>query len=1573
MDHSTTDFEVITIGLASPEEIRSWSHGEVKKPETINYRTYRPERDGLFCERIFGPTRDWECHCGKYKKVKFKGIICDRCGVEVTRSKVRRERMGHIELASPVCHSWYLKGVPSPISLLLDMSRRLLEEVVYFASYIVTSVNAEKLAQHKQDILDAAAEERKELHRRLDSTLTQLQERYEQGLAEGIEEQVEEVEPTPEPEIADEEEMESEAEEIVEDGEKGDLEAEEDELDDMDMDDDTAFDDVPFFAFDDEEDARPITKEGLSRQIKTQTETTEERIAQLDQACELLFELQPKQLISEMEHRSLNELMAVCEARLDGDLSDLFRAGLGAEAVKEILSQIDLDELALELRKEIDERRGARRSRAVKRLRVVEAFRNSKNRPEWMILDVVPVLPPELRPMVQLDGGRFATSDLNDLYRRVINRNNRLRRIIEINAPESIVNHERRLLQEAVDALIDNGRRSRPVTGSNRRPLKSLSDMLKGKEGRFRKNLLGKRVDYSGRSVIVVGPELQLHQCGLPREMALELFKPFVMNRLVEQGHTSNIKTAKRMVDRLRTEVWDALDEVIEDHPVLLNRAPTLHRLGIQAFEPVLIDGKAIQLHPLVCEAFNADFDGDQMAVHVPLSAHAQAEARLLMLSSRNLFKPADGSPICAPKYDIVLGCYYMTQQNPESEGSGRYFPTAESVITAYQHRKTDLHAQVYARVPQIYVISTDEKGKPLELDIQLGLDIKRIMAEVVSDEHPPRSREVTFTLTEEAVEDTDDTPWDCWFSPLPGTPRMPADKNEAALTSLRRRLVDACKGGYFPLGATIVLGVKRELIDTSVGRVVFNNYLPLDMRFVNHDVARDELGKLVRQCYDIYGQARTSELLDSLKSLGFKYATRSGLSICMADTNVPTSRSDILAETEKKVEKTNRAEQRGDIVEEEREEKVLSLWEIARERVADEIFANIGSFNPLWMMSNSGARANRSHISQICGMRGLMSDPFGRLIEALPVKSSFHDGLDVLEYFVSTHGARKGLADTALRTADAGYLTRRLVDVAQAVMIAQTDCGTREGITVTPLFEVDLYCPGCSEPDVYRVGKCQNCGHELPLNYNNDMLEDIDERIVGRVAAVDVTDPKDGHVIVAAGNEISDREAGLIVAAGIKHVTIRSPLTCEAREGICGKCYGRDMSTQRAVEIGTSVGIMAAQSIGEPGTQLTMRTFHTGGVAGETITAVADVKKRKQQALRSLHDDVDSGRVSLDATAGTGRARQKAIKEMLKVLESGVHGLLRVVELFEARTPKGEAITAEVDGTVAHIETVGFRRVIIHSQHSLDDLSAIRGEQLAEDAYAPDGKTLLAKRGAKLLKKTRQQLRKAGVTHVKIATAHLVPPRGELFVQANSEVRAGDPLTAGPLDPQSIIEKKGIGGVQEYLLKEVQKVYRPHGVGINDKHVEIIVRQMLLRRKIIDHADTKFLPGQIVDRFEFEGENRRVRELGGREATAKPQLLGITQASLATDSFLSAASFQRTTRVLSEAACEYKSDRLEGLKENVIIGRLIPAGTGMRMHRDREIGFAEGYELEIQEKPERETPEEAVQRLISQFGADAE
>jgi DNA-directed RNA polymerase subunit beta' len=1563
-DNTTTDFEAITIGLASPSEIRSWSHGEVKKPETINYRTYKPERDGLFCERIFGPSRDWECHCGKYKKVKFKGIICDRCGVEVTRAKVRRERMGHIELAAPVCHSWYLKGVPSPISLLLDMSRRLLEEVIYFASYIVTEVDADKLARRRADILSAVEAEKEEIASNCDVNIDALRERYEDGLRRVAERQ--------QAEQAEEKEGE-EAEEI--EGE----ETEELEFPAFDEDEPNFEDDVlpPAFAYSTDPLPEIMSEEDLTRRIDLERDSAKERIAELNSAAEKLFELAKGELISELEYRRLSDLMEVCEKHLDGNFQDLFRAGLGAEAIRDLLADIDLDELQHELRKEIDERTGARRARAVKRLRIVEAFRKSKNRPEWMILEVIPVLPPELRPMVQLDGGRFATSDLNDLYRRVINRNNRLRRIMEINAPESIINHERRLLQEAVDALIDNSRRSRPVTGSNRRPLKSLSDMLKGKEGRFRKNLLGKRVDYSGRSVIVVGPELKLNQCGLPREMALELFKPFVMQRLVAQGHTTNIKTAKRMVDRLRPEVWDALEEVIEGHPVMLNRAPTLHRLGIQAFEPILIDGKAIQLHPLCCEAFNADFDGDQMAVHVPLSAHAQAEARLLMLASRNLFKPADGAPITAPKYDIVLGCYYMTQENPRGLGHDKCFESAEAVASAYEYRKVDLHARIKVRIPQIFLTVTDETGEKLELDEELVQDLRRCIAVNVTDEHPVRDRSFEVTLTDQMVQWSSDV---LGREGTHGSARiepedLPSDKDARIQMLLEYYAGLGCLDGWLPVGSTIHAGIRRVLLETTPGRVIFNGILPLDMQFINHDIAREELGRLVNRCYRIYDQARTAELLDTIKATGFRFVTRSGLSICMNDTNVPTDKHSIITRAEREVRRINDAASKGHILADEREQLVLEQWLKAREEIADQIMANIDRFNSIWMMTNSGARANRSHISQISGMRGLMSDPFGRLIEDMPVKSNFNDGLNVLEYFVSTHGARKGLADTALRTADAGYLTRRLVDVSQDVMIRADDCGTTDGVTVYPFYEHELHCPSCGQEDHHRTGTCHYCGATVPQTTNNDVFETLQERVVGRTAAVDVLHPETGEVMVPAGAEITERAAQRITEAGIVEVTVRSALTCELRKGICAKCYGRDLARRRGVEIGTAVGIIAAQSIGEPGTQLTMRTFHTGGVAGEYITGVADVKKRKQQALRSLSDDIDQGLVSLDMVGGGGRARRKAIKEMLKVLETSVHGLLRVVELFEARTPKGQAITAKVDGEVAEIETKGLRTVVIHSRHSIDDLKTIQGERLAEDVMAPDGKTLLAKKGQKLLKKVRARLRKAGVESVAISTSHLVPYRGELFVQSGTEVRAGDRLTAGPVDPQSILEMKGVRGVQDYLLREIQTVYRAQGVSINDKHIEVIIRQMLRKRKIRDHGDTKFLPGEIVDRFDFDDENRRIRDLGGTEATADPILLGITQASLATESFLSAASFQRTTRVLTEAACEYRRDPLLGLKENVIIGRLIPAGSGMPVHRDRKISYSEDVRELVQTRTKTvlAEPKDAMEQFLEDLEAARE
>jgi DNA-directed RNA polymerase subunit beta' len=1486
----TRSFDVVRIGLASPEEIRSWSGGEVKKPETINYRTFKPERDGLFCERIFGPTRDWECHCGKYKKIKFKGIICDRCGVEVTRAKVRRRRMGHIELASPVCHIWYLKGVPSPISLLLDLSSRPLEKVVYYASYIVTAVDRAAIERRMDDIVRAAEEEKTAILADREAAVRKLREQFEEAQQRQAQEQA----------VVDE---------VSEEQEPGPGEEDEDVegLDDADAD---------YFEEGLEEDffteRPPMTEEDLVKRIQAEEESAAEAMRRIDDAVEKLREVTKKQLITEIEYRNIVNLLEVCEERLDGNFRDLIQAGLGAEAVRDLLKQIDLDELCAELRKEITETTGARRSRAVKRLKVAESFRKSKNRPEWMFLDGVPVLPPELRPMVQLDGGRFATSDLNDLYRRIINRNNRLKRIMEIKAPESIINHERRLLQEAVDALIDNSRRTRPVTGSNKRPLRSLSDMLKGKEGRFRKNLLGKRVDYSGRSVIVAGPELKLHECGLPREMALELFKPFVMKRLVEKGFTTNIKTAKRMVDRLKPEVWDALEEVIGEHPILLNRAPTLHRLGIQAFEPILIDGKAIQIHPLVCHAFNADFDGDQMAVHVPLSAHAQAEARLLMLAPQNLFKPADSSPICAPLYDIVLGCYYLTQERKGARGSGGVFANAEEAMLAYEHGRVDLHADIKVRLP-VLELSAKSGRKVVEVEERAAQDIKRVLAAAWERGEAPAR---TAALIEVAGEDVE-------------VRSLNGELAEGLAADLEAATRSAISRGRLPEVVSIEVAVRNRLCDTTVGRVILNRLIPLDLRRLDGEMSKGELAALTRRCFEAYGQERTVRMLDELKEMGFKFATRAGISISLADTDIHSDREQIIANAERQVEEANRQFHDGVIAAGERTQKIVTLWEEAREAVADAILGRIDRFNPIFMMANSGARAGRSHISQISGMRGLMADPFGRLIEDLPIKSNFHEGLNVLEYFVSTHGARKGLADTALRTADAGYLTRRLVDVAQDVIIRAKDCGTTNGIDVAVMYGDELKCAACGEEDLHRAGTCQHCGAPLPPS-DDEIIESLRERIVGRVLAAPLVAPQTGEVLGDAGTMVTEEIAEAAEAAGIVSARIRSPLTCQLRQGICATCYGLDLATKRMVDEGVAVGIIAAQSIGEPGTQLTMRTFHTGGVAQQYLTGVAEVKKKKQEALRGLHEDIDRGLVALDDTTAE-RERVKAIQQMLKVLEEPVHGLLRVVELFEARKPKGQAIVSEVDGYVFDVETKGLRTVIIHSEQPLDDRASVRGQHVAEDVKAPGKRGQpLVEAGEKLTEKKLARLLSAGVKKVLIRKAYLVPHRGRVYVQKGQEVRAGDRLTDGPLDPQKVLAMKGIRGVQDYLMREIQKVYKSQGVDINDKHIETIVRQMLKKRRIIDHGDTDFLPGEVVDRFDFEAENRRVAELGGREATAEWVLLGITEASLATESFLSAASFQRTTRILAEAAAAGKRDHLLGLKENVIIGRLIPAGSGL-------------------------------------------
>jgi len=1163
-----SNFDRMRIGLASPEQIEEWSYGEVKKPETINYRTLKPEKDGLFCERIFGPTKDWECHCGKYKRIRYKGMVCDRCGVEITRAKVRRERLGHIKLATPVSHIWYFKGIPSRMGLLLDISPRNLEKVLYFVSYIV---------------LDPG--------------------------------------------------------------------------------------DTPLIKY---------------------------------------------ALLSETEYRESRE-----------KYGDAFEAAMGAEAIKKMLVGMDLEKMAVELRTEFRETSGQRKIRAIRRLEVVEAFLVSGNRPEWMVLDVVPVIPPELRPMVQLDGGRFATSDLNDLYRRVINRNNRLKRLLDLGAPDIIVRNEKRILQEAVDALIDNGRRGRPVTGPGNRPLKSLSDMLKGKQGRFRQNLLGKRVDYSGRSVIVVGPELKFHQCGLPKEMALELFKPFVMKRLVQEGHAHNIKNAKRMVERVRPEVWDVLEQVIKEHPVLLNRAPTLHRLGIQAFEPILVEGKALQIHPLVCTAYNADFDGDQMAVHVPLSAEAQAEARILMLSSNNILNPKDGRPVATPTQDMVLGSYYLSVVREGAKGEGSAFSGYNEAYIAYANGHIDIHAEIW--VP-----------KPIEWDTQWIAKDKEISFEQYAD------------------------------------------------------------GRY-----------KR--FKTTIGRLIFNYEIPMvkEMGYFNSEVDKKVLGTIVDRCYRRLGISRCAVVLDGIKTLGFKYSTQAGITIGIEDIQVPKAKKAIMTAAEKQVVQIDLDFSMGLRNEEDRYNATVNIWTKATEDVTKELMNNLDKFNPIFMMANSGARGNVQQIRQLAGARGLMADPSGRIID-LPIKSNFREGLDVLEFFISTHGARKGLADTALRTADSGYLTRRLVDVAQDVITREDDCGDTQGIWVEEIKD----------------------------------LEPLAERIEGRYLNSSIINTQTGEIISAAGHFISADEAEMIDKYLLtrpveeRRVNIRSVLTCRTHHGVCCKCYGYNLATGDEVDIGEAMGIIAAQSIGEPGTQLTMRTFHTGGVAGDDIT----------------------------------------------------QGLPRVEELFEARKPKGLGVISEYDGIVNIGESKGRREIHILGEGKNE------GQVLVE---------YHASFGAKIK------------------------------VQQGQRVEAGDEITEGSINPHDMLSIKGIRGVQMYLLREVQKVYRLQGVDINDKHIEVMIRQMLKKVKVEEPGDTILLPGALVDSFEFESVNTATMAAGKEPATAKPMLLGITKASLATDSFLSAASFQETTRVLTDAAIKGKVDPLLGLKENVIIGKLIPAGTGLARYRD--------------------------------------
>jgi DNA-directed RNA polymerase subunit beta' len=1238
-------FDELRIGLATGDQIRAWSNGEVKKPETINYRTLKPEKDGLFCERIFGPTRDWECHCGKYKRVRFKGIICERCGVEITRAKVRRERMGHIELAAPVTHIWYFKGVPSRLGYLLDLAPKDLEKVIYFAAYIITRVDEERRHKDLPKIEEEFAAERSEIDGRRDE---QIQDRLK--------------------------ELEARLKELEGEGAKS--------------------------------AQLTAARKEAQREIDKMGEAAGRETQHLDEVLAAFKSLSVKQLVADdIVYRTLRERFG-----------DYFDGGMGAEAIKRLLQDLDLDAEAESLRETIRTAKGTRRQKAIKRLKVVSNFIGTKNSPLGMVLDAIPVIPPDLRPMVQLDGGRFATSDLNDLYRRVINRNNRLKRLLDLQAPEIIVNNEKRMLQEAVDALFDNGRRGRPVTGPGNRPLKSLSDMLKGKQGRFRQNLLGKRVDYSGRSVIVVGPELKLHQCGLPKQMALELFKPFVMKRLVDQDLAQNIKSAKRMVERARPQVWDVLEEVIKDHPVLLNRAPTLHRLGIQAFEPVLVEGKAIQIHPLVCPAFNADFDGDQMAVHLPLSSEAQAEARILMLSANNILSPAHGRTIASPTQDMILGIYYLTlaDDRPEDTKELKRFASPDEALMAYDARVIELHEWIRVRLP----------GKA-----------------------------------------------------------VPEGENE---------------GNGIPI------------VVTTVGRVMLNEAFPAEYPYVNNQILKGELGAIVDECVHIFPRARMARILDALKELGFHYSTRAGVTIGVEDVTVPRDKQKILDDHEKRAQKVETQYRRGIITEEERRQELIEIWTEATDSVTRAMEEGFTPTNPIFMMANSGARGNIAQIRQLAGMRGLVANPKGEIIPR-PIKANFREGLSVLEYFISTHGARKGLADTALRTADSGYLTRRLVDVAQEVIIREEDCGTDKGVLAQVTVE---------KPDGSRARGAH-----------------LETHVSGRVLSEDVRINR--SKVASAGDNVTDEVIERLVEAGVDEVYVRSVLTCDAVVGVCRACYGRNLATGRMVDIGEAVGIIAAQSIGEPGTQLTMRTFHTGGIAGEDIT----------------------------------------------------HGLPRVVELFEARRPKGEAVITELSGR-AEIED--------------DDEKKVRRITVT----AEDGEQV----------------------------QYAVSLRARLAIDHGDEVEVGQQLTEGSVNPHEKLRVEGVQAVQLHLGEEVQQVYRSQGVKIHNKHIELIVRQMLRKVHILEAGDTDFLPGELVDRRRFEERNAEVVEEGGEPASARPILMGITKASLATDSWLSAASFQETTRVLTDAAISAKSDPLLGLKENVIIGKLIPAGTGMSRYRNLQV-----------------------------------
>jgi DNA-directed RNA polymerase subunit beta' len=1247
-------FDELRIGLATADDIRQWSYGEVKKPETINYRTLKPEKDGLFCEKIFGPTRDWECYCGKYKRVRFKGIICERCGVEVTRAKVRRERMGHIELAAPVTHIWYFKGVPSRLGYLLDLAPKDLEKIIYFAAYVITGVNTELRHNELPTLESEMSVERKHVENRRDADIEARAQKLEADLAA-----------------------------LEEEGAKSDV--------------------------------RRKVKEGGEREMRQLRDRAQRELDRLEEIWSTFTKLEPKQLIAdELLYRELVDRYG-----------DYFTGSMGAEAIQKLAADFDVEAEAENLRDTIRNGKGQKKLRALKRLKVVAAFSQTNNSPMGMVLDCIPVIPPDLRPMVQLDGGRFATSDLNDLYRRVINRNNRLKRLIDLGAPEIIVNNEKRMLQEAVDALFDNGRRGRPVTGPGNRPLKSLSDLLKGKQGRFRQNLLGKRVDYSGRSVIVVGPQLKLHQCGLPKAMALELFKPFVMKRLVDLNHAQNIKSAKRMVERARPAVWDVLEEVITEHPVMLNRAPTLHRLGIQAFEPQLVEGKAIQLHPLVCEAFNADFDGDQMAVHLPLSAEAQAEARILMLSSNNILSPASGRPLAMPRLDMVTGLFHLTRLKEDGKGTGLAFSSPAEAIMAFDRGAIDLQAMVKIRI---------------------------------SDRVP-----------------------------------TPADKPE----------------GWEP--------GQPWLANTTLGRVLFNDLLPEDYPFMNEPMPKKRQAAIVNDLAERYPMVTVARTLDKLKDAGFHWATRSGVTIAISDVVVPPRKQEILDEYEKKADAVEKRYQRGQLSAMERNNELVKVWSLATEEVAKAMEDNYPETNPIPTIVKSGAAGNMTQIRQLSGMNGLVTNPRGEFIPR-PIKSNFREGLSVLEYFIATHGARKGLADTALRTADSGYLTRRLVDVSQDVIVREIDCGTTRGI-------------------IMKVGELGPDGVVI-------RDEHVETSVYARTLASEITDA-DGNVLLNRGDDLGDPAIEKLVTSGVTEAKVRSVLTCESAVGVCATCYGRSMATGQLVDVGEAVGIVAAQSIGEPGTQLTMRTFHQGGVAGEDITT----------------------------------------------------GLPRVQELFEARQPKGKAPIAEVDGRVRIEDGDRFWKITLIPDDGSEEIIFDKLSKRQRLAVTPDG------------------------------------PLAD-----GDHVRVGQQLLEGTPDPHEVLRVMGPREAQLHLVDEVQKVYRAQGVSIHDKHIEVIVRQMLRRVTILDSGSAEFLPGSLVERAEFESENRRVVANGGEPASGRPVLMGITKASLATDSWLSAASFQETTRVLTDAAINGRSDKLVGLKENVIIGKLIPAGTGINKYRNIQV-----------------------------------